>query len=313
MKTASKDLSIIIVNWNTCELLAQCLHSLYKTIQNLYFEIFVVDNASSDRSIEMVRRLFTEVRLIENTDNVGFVRANNQAIDRCNGRYVLLLNSDTKVLSGSIEEMVRFMDKHPSAGAAGARLLNPDGSFQASYSPFPTLWQEILILSTLGRCLIRPSFPSYGPQTETGAQRIRGYVEGACIIARHEAIDKVGGLDERIFMYAEDVDWCYRLYMAGWEVWYLPQATIIHHGGQSSKQLQKQMEAELYCSRLYFFSKHYSKAASLSLKALIYTLTLIKIVVHGVLRLITNGRIGRSVTSWRELHLALTNIDSPVK
>jgi len=313
MSKLSKDLSIIIVNWNTCELLLQCLQSLYETIRNLNFEIFVVDNASADRSVEMVRRLFPEVRLIQNTDNVGFVRANNQAIEHCRGRYILLLNSDTRVLSGAIEESVRFMDKHPTAGITGTRLLNSDGSFQASYSPFPTLWREFLILSGLGRWLIQPNFPSRGPQTERGPQQIKGYIEGAYLMARHQAIDQIGGLDERIFMYAEDVDWCYRFHQTGWEIWYLPQAPIIHYGGQSSKQLQGRMEAELYRGRVYFFSKQYGRVAALSLKALIYVLTLIKMVVNGVLRLITNGRIGRSFTSLQELHLALTSIDAPAK
>lgn len=307
------DLSVIIVNWNTCELLAQCLHSLYSTIQNLDIEIFVVDNASVDGSVEMVRKSFAKVLLIENAENVGFVRANNQAMDLCNGRYVLLLNSDTRVLSGSIEESVRFMDEHPNAGVAGTRLLNSDGSFQASYSPFPNLWREFLNLSTLGRWLIQSAFPSRGPQTEKGPQKIKGYVEGAYMMARRQNIDQIGGLDENIFMYTEDVDWCYRFHQAGWEIWYLPQTPIIHYGGQSSKKCQTQMEAELYRSRVYFFSKHYGKISAFSLKVLIYTLTITKLVVHGMLRFFTNGRIGRTVTSLQELHLALYSIDSPAK
>jgi len=305
MNKLSKDLSIIIDNWNTCELLSQCLHSIYETIQQLDFETFVVDNASADRSVEMVRRLFPEARLIQNTDNVGFVRANNQAIDRCHGRYVLLLNSDTRVLPGSIEEMVQFMDVHPYAGASGARLLNPDGSFQASYSPFPTLWREFLILSTLGRWLIRPFYPSYGPQTEKGAQKIRGYVEGACIIARHKAIDQIGGLDERIFMYAEEVDWCYRFYLAGWEVWYLPHVEIIHHGGQSTKMRSGIMEAQLYCSRVYFFKKHYGQQLAMLLKMLIYTLTFPKILLNRMLRFLSDGCRGRNVPTLKQLHASM--------
>jgi len=304
------DVSVIVVNWNTRDLLAQCLRSVYDTMGDLDFEVIVVDNGSTDGSVEMVRRDFAQVQIIANAENVGFVRANNQAVERCRGRYILLLNSDTKVLPGSLAQTVQFMDAHPNAGLAGVQLLNPDGTFQASYTPFPTLWREFLILSGSGRLLIRPTFPSFGPQTEKGAQKIKGYVEGAYLMARREAVDQIGGLDERIFMYAEEVDWCHRFHRAGWEVWYLPQAPIIHYGGQSSKQRQSRMEAELYCSRVYFFRKHYGQAAALCLRILIYAMTLTKMLVHGVLRFLTQGRRGRTVTGWRELHLALTSVNA---
>ena len=249
------DLSIIIVSWNTRDLLLECLRSIYDTAGDLDLEIIVVDNASSDGSLAAVRERFSQSRVVANSGNVGFVRANNQALSLCHGRYVLLLNSDAQVLPGSLEQTVQFMEEHPAAGVAGVRLLNPDGSFQASFTCFPTLWREFLILSGFGRWLIRPTFPSYGPEIEEGAQRIQGYVEGAYLMARREAVDRVGGMDERIFMYAEDVDWCYRFHQAGWEVWYLPQAPVVHYGGQSSKQKPGRMEAELYRSRVYFFWK----------------------------------------------------------
>jgi GT2 family glycosyltransferase len=257
----------------------------------------------------MVRENFPQVRIIANAENVGFVRANNQAIADCQGRYVLLLNSDVLVLPGSLAKSVQFMDEHSNVGIAGVRLLNPDGTFQASYTPFPTLWREFLILSGLGRGLIRPTFPSLGPQASGGPQKIAGYMEGAYLMARREAVEQIGGLDEHIFMYAEDVDWCYRFHRAGWEVWYLPQAPIIHYGGQSSKKQWRRMEAELYRSRVYLFQKHYGKIAALCLKGLIYATTLIKIVVHGILRFLTGGRKGRTMPNWQELHLALRSVD----
>jgi len=301
------DLSILIVSWNTRELLAQCLRSVYGSAGELTLEIVVVDNGSEDGSVEMVRRDFPQVRLVANDENKGFVRANNQALAMCRGRYVLLLNSDTKVLPGSLEKPVQFLDEHPNAGIVGVRLLNPDGSFQASYTPFPTLRQEFLILSGLGRWLIRPAFPSHGTQADRGAQRIEGYIEGAYMMARSDAVDQIGAMDEHIFMYAEDVDWCYRFHRAGWEVWYLSAAPIVHYGGQSSKQRQGRMEAELYRSRVYFFRKHYGRAAVFWLKSMIYCLTLPKMLVHGWLRFATKGRKGRIVTSWRDLHEALSN------
>jgi N-acetylglucosaminyl-diphospho-decaprenol L-rhamnosyltransferase len=132
-------------------------------------------------------------------------------------------------------------------------------------------------------------------------------MEGAFLMARSEAMDQVGGLDERIFMYAEDVDWCYRFHRAGWEVWYLSHPPIIHYGGQSSKKRRGRMEAELYRSRVYFFRKHYGRFSALCLKALIYGFTLPKIFIHSSLHLLTNGRRGRTVTSFKELHLALNS------
>lgn len=310
MNKRGPDLSIIIVNWNTRNLLAQCLQSLQDTVKESSFDVWVVDNASSDGSVAMVRERFPQTHIVANSENVGFVRANNQAIAHCRGRYMLLLNSDTRALPGSLDQAVRFMDEHSRAGIAGVRLLNPDGTFQASYTPFPTLWQEFLMLSRLGRWLLRPTYPSYGPQIEKGAQKIKGYMEGAYLMARREAVEQVGGLDERIFMYAEDVDWCYRFHRVGWEVWYLPNAPIIHYGGQSSKKRRGRMEAELYRSRVYLFRKHYGKLIAFCLMALVYAITLPKILVHRVLQFVSRGHKGRTITSWKELCQAMSSVDA---
>jgi GT2 family glycosyltransferase len=130
-------------------------------------------------------------------------------------------------------------------------------------------------------------------------------MEGAYLLARREAVEQVGGLDEQIFMYAEDVDWCYRFHQAGWEVWYHPQVEIVHYGGQSSRKRQSRMEAELYRSRVYFFGKHRGRGSALVLKALVYGLTAVKIVVHRAIRSVSRGRRGRNVPSWRQLRAAL--------
>jgi len=304
------DLSIVIVNWNTQELLDQCLQSLENTVQTVDYRVWVVDNGSVDGSVAMVQSRYPSVHVIANSENVGFVRANNQALAHCVGRYVLLLNSDTQALPGSIDESVRFMDGRPLAGMVGVRLVNPDETFQASYTPFPTLWREFLILTSLGRRLIRPYYPSSGPQIECGEQEIAGYMEGAYLLARREALEQVGELDERIFMYAEDVDWCYRFYKAGWELWYLPMCPVVHYGGQSTSKRPGRMEAELYRGRVYFFRKHYGRAAALCLTTLIYALTGIKLLIHRGLRWVTRGRWGRSVASWREVRMALSSVGS---
>jgi len=298
------DLSVVIVNWNTRDLLAQCLQSVYDTAGELQIEVIVVDNASADGSVEMVQSRFPQVRLIRNTENVGFTRANNQALAICKGRYALLLNSDAVVLPGSLMTLVRFADAHSKAGIVGARLLNPDGSFQASFTDFPTLWREFLMLSGLGRLLHGRWYPSRGPrQSQQTVQA--DYVEGACLLVRREAMDEVGVFDEGYFMYAEEVDWCYRMKQAGWEVWFLAQAPIIHYGGGSSRQRRTRSEAELYRSRIRFFHKHYGAEAAARLKMLIYAITAVKGVWHGTLRKLSGGRRGRMVVGWRELRALL--------
>jgi hypothetical protein len=157
-------LSIIIVNWNTCDLLARCLGSLSQPPSSGDFEIWVVDNASTDGSLEMLRRDFPQVKLILNQTNAGFARANNQALAQSQSQYSLLLNSDAFPEPGSIQAMLKLMEEHPRAGLVGARLLNPDGTFQTGFTPFPNLGQEFLVLSGLGRLFLGSWYPSQAAQ-----------------------------------------------------------------------------------------------------------------------------------------------------
>lgn len=243
------DLSIVIVNWNTRALLADCLDSVYAQAEGLVLEVFVVDNASADGSPAMVRERFPQVRLVANTANVGFAPANNQAIRQAVGRHVLLLNSDTVVHAGALRQMVAFLDAHPRCGVAGACLLNGDGSLQASWAQFPSLWSEVL-----GRNLrVRQPLPGAAGQPAFAVD----WVGGACLMIRRAAIDQVGLMDERFFMYSEETDWCYRVKQAGWAIAYLPEARVTHFGGASSRQNNVKMFVELNRSKLYFFRKHY--------------------------------------------------------
>jgi N-acetylglucosaminyl-diphospho-decaprenol L-rhamnosyltransferase len=301
------DVSIVIVNWNTRELLAECLTSLYDTITGFTFDVWVVDNASTDGSVEMVRTVFPSVHLILNADNEGFARASNRAMTLCQGCYILLFNSDAIATPGAIQAMLRLGNAEPGAGIVGAQLLNPDGSFQASHTPFPTLWQEFLTLSGLGRLLRDRWYPSRGPEADKGPQVVE-YVGGACLFVRRQAKEEVGGLDEGYFMYAEEVDWCYAMQQAGWQVWYQPEARIIHLGGGSSRQRQTQREADLYRSRVRFFRKHYGATAAFGLKTLIYTLTIVKIAAHWTLRVVSRGRLGRAVVSVGDLIACLRHV-----
>jgi GT2 family glycosyltransferase len=290
------DLSIIIVNWNTRDLLVRCLQSIYGTIDSLAFEVIVVDNASTDGSVAAARELFPKVQIIENHQNVGFAGANNRAAAISQGRYMLLLNSDALLLPDTAHKMFDLAEANPQAGIIGAQLRNLDGSFQASHTAFPNLWLEFLILSGLGRLLFGRWYPSHGPEDDKGPQ-IVDYVEGACLLVRRSAFEQVGGLDVGYFMYAEEVDWCYAMRAKGWQVWYQPTARVVHLGSGSSRRRSTQRETDLYRSRITFFRKHYSGWAATLLKLQICGFAALKIALHGLLRQISRGRYGREVPS----------------
>jgi hypothetical protein len=251
------DLSIIIVNWNTHELLVQCLQSIaenVRTCERVNVETFVVDNASTDGSAEMVRERFPWVRLIENAENVGFARANNQALREATGRYAVLLNSDAELLPGTLQTLVDFMDAHPEAGACGPLLFNGDGqSLQPSCHPVLTPWREFWRLAFLDRVIPRATYPM--ERWERSQPREVEVIKGACLVLRREALDQVGVLDEQYFMYTEEMDLCYRLAHDGWKLYWVPQARVIHHGEASSKQVAEEMYLQLYRSKVQFHRK----------------------------------------------------------
>ena len=300
------DLSIIVLNWNTRQMLVDCLSSVQTAVANLACEVVVVDNGSTDGSQAMLLRHFPEAHLIQNDENVGFARANNQAMTASQGRYMLLFNSDAIATPGAIQSLLDLARIQPRAGIVGAQLVNRDGSFQASHTSFPTLWQEFLMLTGLGRLFYGQWYPSHSPEEEKGPQTV-DYVEGACLLVRREAFEDVGGLDESYFMYAEEVDWCHAMRERGWQVWYQPEAKVIHLGGGSSRDRQIQREADLYRSRVQFFRKHYGDRAAWLLKTQIYGLTAIKLFIHRLLRLVSGGRYGRPVVSLRHLVMSMRN------
>jgi GT2 family glycosyltransferase len=247
------DLSIIIVNWNTKEYLVRCLRSIFETRKRDSREVLVIDNGSGDGSAEQVKRLFPDVRVIENRENLGFARATNQGLKEEAGRYALLLNPDTRVREGSIETLLSFMEAHPEAGIAGAQLLNADGSRQNSIANTPTLATELL-----NKSLLRWLFPERFP----GKERVRSEpvdvesVIGACMIVRKKAVEEVGFLDEDYFLFLEETDWCYRMRRAGWKIYHVPAAEITHFQGKSAEMDIEKAKIEYYRSRYQFFEKH---------------------------------------------------------
>ena len=283
---SANDLSVIIVNWNTRDLLADCLRSIHDTVHDLEYEVFVVDNASTDGSVAMVREQFPAVHLIENSENVGFARANNQAIALATGRYVLLLNSDTVALSGSLQTMVAFADSHPRAGLVGARLLNRDGSFQAGRNEFPTLMSVVAEALGVANLLYgRALYPSYSP-APAEEPALCDWVGGACLLARRSAIAEVGLLDDDFFLNSEEVDWCYRHTEAGWEVWYHPDAAIVHLGGASDARSSGQAKLRLWRGKLLFLRKHRGYAEALLAQVTCRLGAAMKTLAHGLLYLV---------------------------
>ena len=278
--TTPPDLSVIIVNWNTRDLLAECLRSIadcgqlspqrsevglripdcgspdrpiYQSTNLPVTEVFVIDNASADGSAAMVRERFPWVTLIENAENVGFARANNQGIALATGRCVLLLNPDTVVHPGALATLVAFMDAQPAAGACGARLLNGDGSLQLACHPMLTPGREFWRLLFLDRLWPRATYRMEQWDTVTPC-RVE-VIKGACLLLRREALDQVGLLDESYFMYTEEVDVCCRLAQAGWDLWYVPAAVVTHFGEASSRQVKEAMYLQLYRSKIQFYRK----------------------------------------------------------
>lgn len=252
------DLAIIIVSYNTRHLLGQCLRSIEENLPTaIATELWVVDNSSQDGSAEMVAAEFPRARLLANADNRGFAAANNQALRQCQARYALLLNPDTVVMEGALGELVRFMDSHPSVGVASGQLLNPDGTRQHSCFRFPTLWMTFLDFFPLNHRFINSRLNGRYPWSERPFPI--DHPLGACLMARREAIEAAGPLDEGFYMYCEEIDWCLRIKRAGWQIYCVPQARFIHYGGESTRQRHSAMLVELHRSRYRLFHKHYSR------------------------------------------------------
>ncbi|MCC6546168.1 glycosyltransferase [Candidatus Sumerlaeota bacterium] len=257
------DLSVIVVNFNCRGLLRDCLESLAGAAPQRELEIIVVDNASSDGAPQMVREQFPHVKLIANADNRGFTHANNQGIEIARGRYMLLLNNDTRVLPAAFEKAIAWMDRNPDAGAAGLKLLNEDGSLQLSCRRFPSFSQALFNRhSALTRIFPANKFSREYLMTDFRHDRIQDvdWVSGACLMLRREIHEQIGGLDERFFMYSEDVDYCYRVWAAGHRVVYLPFARVTHLIGQSSRRNRALTIRERHRSMYRFYKKHYSRS-----------------------------------------------------
>jgi len=264
------DVSIIIVAWNVRQLVYDCLKSVYEQTKTIDFEVIYVDNASEDGSVEMVKEHFSDVRIIENDENKGFIKANNQGIEVSKGRYVLLLNSDTILLSNAIEKTVEFADANPEAAVVGCKVLNPDRTLQRTCFMYPSILNTFLAATYLYKIFPKSRF--FGRERMTwwdfDEPREVETICGCFSLVRKEAIDQVGLMDERYFVYGDDPDWCYRFKKNGWKVMYTPDAQIIHYGGQTTGQMRREFRLQLHGSELIFMRLHKSKLAFLLVRIL---------------------------------------------
>ncbi|MGQ9599750.1 MAG: glycosyltransferase family 2 protein [Anaerolineae bacterium] len=288
------DLTVIIVSWNVRDLLRRCLRSIRDSAltSDLQFEIVVVDNASSDGSPEMIAAEFPDVRLVANAENRGFTAANNQGLALSQGRFLLLLNPDTEVVGDALPTMVRYMEAHPEVGAVGPQLRYPDGSLQSSRRRFPT-FATALVESTViqewwtdNRFLHR----YYMADTPDDVIQPVDWIVGACLMVRREVYERVGGLDERFFMYSEELDWCRRIKSAGWTVVYLPDAVVVHHEGKSSEQAVAARHIYFHSSKVRYFSKHHGRFQGEILRWFLLTTYVYQLAREGVKWLVGHKR-----------------------
>jgi GT2 family glycosyltransferase/lipopolysaccharide/colanic/teichoic acid biosynthesis glycosyltransferase len=260
---SAPQLSIIIVNYNVREFLHHALVSLQKAMKGIRAEIIVVDNASDDGSIEMVKRRFPKVHLIANDSNLGFAKANNLGLKQARGKYILLINPDTLVQENTLQVMIRFFDENPDVGLAGCKILNPDGTFQlACRRSFPAPWAAFTKM--IGLSALFPGSRLFGRYNLTYLSPDETYeidaVSGSFMMVRREAYDEVGGLDEDFFMYGEDLDWCYRIQRAGWKNYYVHSTQIIHYKGESTKRSSLNEIRTFYQAMHLFVQKHLSSS-----------------------------------------------------
>ena len=266
---AELDLTVVVVSWNTRDLLDRSLETLKEDLErtsnsdNLETEVYVVDNDSTDGSAAMVAEKHGWATLIANDDNLGFAKANNQVLRQAKGRYILLLNPDTEVEPGALKTLIDFLEAHPKAGIVAPQLLNSDGSIQRSCRQFPTFTGMLFELIGLSKLFPKGSkmgttFRAYKMlDWEHDDEREVDQPEGACLLLRREVLEEVGLLDEGYFMLFEEVDWCYRIKKAGWQIWFTPSARVMHHYGQSIKQVKARMILSSHRGLYRFWRKHY--------------------------------------------------------
>jgi GT2 family glycosyltransferase len=297
------DISVVIVAWNARHYLELCLESLAAARTRRSMEILVVDNASTDGTAETVEARFPDVKLIRSDENLGFARGNNLAIRQCQGRYIALVNPDVIVLPGCLDALADFLDQHHTVGNVGPRVLNPDKTLQSSCRRFPTLWNNLCSAVGLERAFKGSQFFAgehmfYFPHDRT---MLVDVIVGCFSMIRREAFDAVGLLDEGLFMYGDDVDWCRRCWKAGWEVVFYPGAQAIHDRGKTTAPYPVRFAVAQQRSVLHYWSKHHGFWGVLGIRAIMlfrhvfrYAIAAVSGLIHGKKR--SDGDVRKQVS-----------------
>ena len=280
-----KKLSIIIVNYNSGEELIVCIKSIRRYLTNVSYEIIVVDNNSTDNSRELLRINFKNIQKIFLKKNTGYAFANNYAMEQCNGDYILLLNPDTYIKNNSIKQMIDFLDSKPDVGVLGPLLIDPNGKIQLPSSNFPDLKQQILYMLSCKFLLNRIARSS----EQRVALKLKNpfevdWVSGACFMLKRTIYETIGGLDERFFLYAEDVDWCIRIKDSGWKIFCHPSIEVVHIRGVSSKKKIYSLLTTRYKSNLYFAKKHFSSSQIFILRLIVLSGLFFRLILTPVIK-----------------------------
>jgi hypothetical protein len=296
------DCSIIIVSWNVETILQDCLDSILSATVAVntpdgdkpVVEIIVVDSASQDNTVQMVRDNYPQVRLLPQDDNIGFTRGNNIGLEEATGRYLFLLNPDTEVIGGAINQMIAYLDAHPQTGIVGPHTLNTDGSTQSSRRRFPTkltaFFESTWLQGFAPRSLLDEFYITQPPDD---AVIPVDWVQGSALMARREVYDDIGGLDAGFVMYSEELDWCKRAKDAGWQVVYLGTAQITHHGGKSSEQASTRKHIWFQQSKIRYFRKHHGRFFAAILYLFLYLNYVVQLVLESVKGLLGSKRAMR--------------------
>jgi GT2 family glycosyltransferase len=283
------EVSVIIVNWNTRDLLRNCIRSILAQT-NVAHDIIVVDNASRDESADMVRTEFPDVTLIANSENNGFAAANNQGLRVARGRTVLLLNPDTLILDGAIDKMLGWLDRHPGVGCVGCQVLEGPGVIQRTCFADPNLVDFVIV--EFGLLRLAPWIPFFGRSWYTDwdrrSERAVDVVSGMFMLVPRTVMDAVGLLDDAFFVYGEESDWCRRIRKAGYTCVFSPEAQIIHldGGSKSTSQIRSRMYVQMHKSHLIYTRKHSSTLGYAAIRGLYMVTSALRLGVFSALRLV---------------------------
>ena len=293
------DLSIIVVSWNVIDLLQACLQSIadsdvsfnQATNDKLNIEVIVVDSASDDNTIQMVKTDFPFVRLLPQSENVGFTKGNNIGLEVANGRHLLLLNPDTEIIGDALQQMVKYLDQEQEVGIVGPHTLNTDGSTQSSRRHFPTIALAFFESTWLQHFAPKSMLDHFyvATQSDNGVYDV-DWVQGSALMARREVYEQIGGLDTGYIMFSEELDWCKRAKNANWRVVYDGQAQITHHGGKSTEQVVANKHIYFQQSKLRYFRKFHGRSIAFVLRIYLLTLYVFQLTLEGIKSLLGSKR-----------------------